>query len=56
VKQDRGRTITENGRAVCGSCHNKISHSQRLKKTDKKRVSRKTDAFPNLLGKPPKFF
>ncbi len=31
-----GRTKTINGRALCGSCHNKISHKQRLKKTDKK--------------------
>ncbi|MBI2173267.1 MAG: HNH endonuclease [Candidatus Aenigmarchaeota archaeon] len=34
---DGGRTITENGRAVCGSCHNIITHEQRRKNLDKKR-------------------
>ncbi|MFH1473339.1 MAG: HNH endonuclease signature motif containing protein [Candidatus Aenigmatarchaeota archaeon] len=28
-----GRTITINGRALCGSCHNKVSHKTRLKKS-----------------------
>ncbi len=32
---DRGRTIVVNGRAVCGSCHNIITHKQRLNKTEK---------------------
>ena len=32
-----GRTISENGRAVCGSCHNIINHEQRRKNLDKKR-------------------
>jgi len=43
---DKGRTITENGRALCGSCHNKVSHRSRLKKTNKKRKSKRD----NLLG------
>ncbi|MBI5226471.1 HNH endonuclease [Candidatus Micrarchaeota archaeon] len=32
----KGRTITENGRALCGFCHNKVTHKQTLKKIDKK--------------------
>jgi hypothetical protein len=40
-----GGTITENGRAVCGSCHNIISHKERLKKVDKKRKRKQSSPF-----------
>ena len=29
-----GRTITINGRALCGSCHNVISHKNRIKQIE----------------------
>ena len=29
-----GRTINQNGRALCGSCHNVISHKNRLKHSE----------------------
>jgi 5-methylcytosine-specific restriction endonuclease McrA len=32
-----GRTITENGRALCSDCHDIVSHNQRLKRVNKKR-------------------
>jgi hypothetical protein len=32
-----GRTITQNGRALCANCHEKETHKERLKKVDKKR-------------------
>lgn len=45
----KGRTITENGRAVCGSCHNKITHNQRLKKVESPtRNKQKKQARPPL--------
>lgn len=31
-----GKTVTQNGRAVCGSCHNIITHNQTVKKSDNK--------------------
>lgn len=34
---DRGRTIIANGRALCGSCHNIITHEERLRRVDVKR-------------------
>lgn len=37
-----GRTIKENGRALCGNCHKIITHKQRLKKIDKKRKPKKS--------------
>ena len=37
-----GRTIKENGRALCANCHKKITHDARLKRVDKKRSSRNT--------------
>jgi len=56
-----GRTKTVNGRAVCGSCHNKITHKQNLKKADKKIKSKTNDIlgvgdFKLPKFKPPKFF
>lgn len=36
-----GRTITQNGRALCGECHDIVTHAQRLKKVDKKRRTKK---------------
>lgn len=32
-----GRTKTVNGRALCGSCHNKVTHGTRLKNIDDNR-------------------
>lgn len=32
-----GRTVTVNGRALCGSCHKIVTHEHRLKSVDKKR-------------------
>lgn len=52
-----GRTVTQNGRAVHGSCHNIITHNQRLKKSDKKETKTKkqnTDIFGFPEYKPPK--
>jgi len=43
---DGGKTIVSNGRAVCGSCHNKLSHKDTLKKVDKKR-KRDNGSFGN---------
>jgi predicted restriction endonuclease len=42
-----GRTIVANGRALCASCHEILSHEERLKKTDKKR--KKTDKSLSLF-------
>jgi len=44
-----GRTITENGRALCPECHKIITHNERLRKTDKKRPTRDSNPFSNLL-------
>ena len=51
-----GRTITVNGRAVCGTCHKIITHEGRLKKADKKKKERKNyDLFGlSKLEQPPK--
>lgn len=38
---DKGRTITQNGRAVDGSCHNIITHQDRLKKIEGKKKTTK---------------
>ena len=35
-----GRTITQNGRALCPECHKIITHKERLRKTDKKRKTK----------------
>jgi len=43
-----GRTITTNGRAVCGSCHNILGHEENLKRVDKKRPHKSN----NYLGLP----
>ena len=40
-----GRTITQNGRALCGECHDIVTHTQRLKKTDKKRKKKSSSLF-----------
>lgn len=44
----KGRTKTQNGRAVCGSCHNKITHKQRLKKVDTKRKTKSNNVNSGL--------
>jgi 5-methylcytosine-specific restriction endonuclease McrA len=36
-----GRTITENGRALCPTCHAIVTSEERLKKVDKKRRTKK---------------
>ncbi len=43
---DKGRTKVKNGRAVCGSCHNIITHKHKLKKTDGKKSKSKTPTNP----------
>ena len=43
-----GRTITANGRAVCGTCHEILSHKERLKKVDKKRRTKKPSSIFDL--------
>lgn len=47
-----GRTITQNGRAVCGSCHNIITHNTRLNGTRKKldKKAQKKSSTPVILG------
>ena len=35
-----GRTITQNGAALCPKCHEILTHKERLKKMDKKRRKR----------------
>lgn len=40
-----GRTIVQNGRALCANCHEIISHKDRLKRVDKKRKPRNTNPF-----------
>jgi len=40
-----GRTITQNGRALCPKCHEIISHKERLKKVDKKRTKKPSSVF-----------
>ena len=51
-----GKTVTVNGRALCGSCHKIVTHETKLKEVDKKRKP-KQDNNPfgeNLFGPPPK--
>lgn len=49
---DKGRTVTENGRALCGSCHNIVTHGQRLGKAEGKSEKKKPQRDPvdELLG------
>jgi hypothetical protein len=49
---DKGRTTVVNGRALCGSCHNKVSHGQHLKKAEKKAPTKKQPQSPfgDLFG------
>jgi len=45
----KGKTITENGAALCPQCHKLKTHKERLKKVDKKRVaSDKVDSVADL--------
>lgn len=37
---DKGRTVTENGRALCKNCHGIVTHKTNLKKVDKKKKER----------------
>jgi 5-methylcytosine-specific restriction endonuclease McrA len=46
-----GRTITQNGRALCGECHAIITHTQRLKKVDKKRRTKKPFGLSDYIFK-----
>jgi len=49
----RGRTITENGRALCGSCHKIITHEHRLKQIDKKRKKNSSqDSYSGIFSSP----
>jgi 5-methylcytosine-specific restriction endonuclease McrA len=40
-----GRTITTNGRALCPSCHEILSHKERLKKVDKRKRKKQSSVF-----------
>jgi len=51
-----GRTIKRNGRALCGECHDIITHNQRLKKTDKRRKKKRSSVFDLPKIKLPKGF
>ncbi len=44
-----GRTITVNGRALCGKCHDIVTHENRLKNVDK---GKKSSSKINELGIP----
>ena len=55
----RGRTITKNGRALCGECHDIITHETRVKKVDKRKKRQENGIYglgdlPKI--KPPKLF
>lgn len=47
-----GRTITQNGRALHGSCHNIVTHQTRLKKVDRKRKPKPRTSNPFELKVP----
>ena len=47
---DTGRTTKDNGRALCGSCHNKVTHDTTLKKVDKKRKTPTKKENNSFLG------
>ena len=51
-----GKTEIDNGRALCGSCHNKLTHKKILNKVDKpkKTKSKENDPFGFNEFKPPK--
>jgi len=40
-----GKTTVANGKAVCGTCHEILSHKERLKKVDKKRKKKQPSIF-----------
>ena len=40
-----GRTITQNGRALCANCHKIATHETRLKRIEKKRTPKDTNPF-----------
>ena len=46
---DKGKTILENGEALCANCHKLKSHSDKLKKFNKKK---KQSAEKNIFGIP----
>jgi 5-methylcytosine-specific restriction endonuclease McrA len=50
---DKGHTVSENGRALCGSCHNKVTHAHNLSKVDgrKKPVAKKPAAKKKATAK-----
>jgi 5-methylcytosine-specific restriction endonuclease McrA len=49
-----GRTITVNGRALCASCHEILTHKERLKKVDKRRKKKPSSVFDLPETKLPK--
>jgi nitrate/TMAO reductase-like tetraheme cytochrome c subunit len=53
---DEGRTVIQNGRALCKNCHGRETHNQRLKKVDKprKEVICGSELFGPLVPKPSK--
>ena len=44
---DKGRTITENGSALCPQCHKLKSHKEMHKKINKKRINEGRDSKPS---------
>lgn len=50
-----GKTVTVNGRALCGSCHKIVTHELKLKEVDKKRKPKQDNhPFGQNIFKPPK--
>lgn len=51
-----GRTITQNGAALCPTCHEILTHKERLKKVDKRRKKKSSNIFDLPEVKLPKDF
>lgn len=47
----KGRTITQNGAALCPNCHRLKTHHERLKAIEKPKKSDKPKTMPKLLSK-----
>ena len=46
----KGRTVTQNGRALCSKCHDIVTHQERLKKVDKRRKTKRDDPRNDPFG------
>jgi len=51
-----GRTITQNGAALCPKCHEILTHKERLKKVDRRRKTQSKDPLDRLLRQAKKDF